>query len=191
MTRSLRGRIAPALLLLGLSGLLHAAPESPDAKVPEEDTPPPINSPYLNWQFNAPLAKVKEALQALMKEDGLSFKEDNSATGDFVTDLAEFDEKKFGVDVSIPPPRANPKYPWLQSIAMTSGRFGLQGKLVSMGPTSTRLDLRALLEIPAINSKVGGRRWVPRYSNGTIEHLYITRLSLRLLPPPASDGKPG
>jgi hypothetical protein len=181
MFHPLRSLPAAFLLLFGLASGLQAVPDDTQPKIPDEDLPPPITSPYLNWQFDAPKAKTWEALQALIKEDGLTIKEKNDTAGSFVTELLEFDEKKFTVDVSIPPPRANPKYPWLQPIVMTSGRYGLDGKLSSLGPNKTRLDLKAILEIAAINSKVGGKHWVPRYSNGAIEHQYFSRLSFRLL----------
>jgi len=167
---------------------LAAANSTPEPKLPEGDAPPAVVSPTQTWQFSGSLDKVREAMLALLKEDGLSIKEESRSTGTFVTDLVNFDTKKFGVDVSSPPPRANPGYPWLQSISVNNGRFGLEGRLVAAGPETTRLDLRALIEVTAINTKKGAVSWVPRYSNGTIEHFYFSRLGLKLLPPSSSDG---
>ena len=175
------------LALMGPWASVTAANSAPEPKPSEEDAPPVVNSPTLTWQFNGSLDKVREAMLAVLKEDGLSIKEE-SRGGTFVTDLVSFDTKKFGVDVSAPPPRANPAYPWLQSISVNNGRYGLEGKLVASGPETTRLDLRALIEVTAINTKKGAVTWVPRYSNGTIEHFYFSRLGLKLVPPPSTDG---
>jgi len=179
-----------SLALIGPGTALAAGTAAPEPKAQEEDPVPVVNSPILTWQFNGSLQKVLDAMVALLKEDGLSIKEENRTTGTFVTDLVNFDSKKFGVDVSSPPPRANPAYPWLQSIEVTNGRFGLEGKLVAAGPETTRLDLRALIEVTAIYTKKGNVIWVPRYSNGTIEHLFFSRLGLKLLAPPPSDSAP-
>ena len=176
-----------SLALIGPGAALAAGPAAPEPKAAEDDPLPVVNSPTLTWQFNGSLEKVRDAMVALLKEDGLSIKDENRATGSFVTDLVNFDTKKFGVDVSAPPPRANPAYPWLQSISVNVGRFGLEGKLVAAGPETTRLDLRALIEVTALNTKKGGVVWIPRYSNGTIEHLYFSRLGLKLVAPPPSD----
>jgi hypothetical protein len=173
---------------MGPWAAVAAANSTPEPKPPEEDVPPAVISPTQTWQFTGSLEKVREALLAVLKEDGLSIKDESRSTGTFVTDLVSFDTKKFGVDVSAPPPRANPAYPWLQSISVNNGRFGLEGKLVAAGAETTRLDLRAIIEVTAINTKKGAVTWVPRYSNGTIEHLYFSRLGLKLLPPPSSDG---
>jgi hypothetical protein len=171
-------------------GTALAAGTAPEPKAQEEDPIPLVNSPILTWQFNGSLRKVRDAMVALLKEDGLSIKEENRTTGSFVTDLVSFDSKKFGVDVSSPPPRADPAYPWLQSIEVNNGRFGLEGKLVAAGPETTRLDLRALIEVTAIYTKKGTVSWLPRYSNGTIEHFFFSRLGLKLLAPPPSDNAP-
>ena len=178
------------VVLTGLWAPLGASPATPESKTPEEDPLPVVVSPTQTWQFNGSLEKVRDALVTLLKEDGLSIKEENRAAGTFATDLIIFDDKKFGVDVSVPPPRANPKYPWLQAIAVSSGRFGLEGKLTGAGPDLTRLDLRAIIEVTAMNTKKGGQAWIPRYSNGTVEHLYISRLGLKLLPTPPSESTP-
>ena len=178
------------LALMGPWTSLAAANSTPEPKPPEEDAPPAVISPMLTWQFNTSLEKVREAMLAVLKEDGLSIKEESRSTGTFVTDLVSFDTKKFGVDVSSPPPRANPSYPWLQSFQVTTGRFGLEGKLVAGGPVTTRLDLRALIEVTAIYTKTGNVSWFPRYSNGTIEHFFFSRLGLKLLAPPPSDSAP-
>ena len=176
-----------APLLAGLVTLILCAPasgqaqEPSDKAVPDPEGPPPVSSPWRTWQFNGSLERVREQLEALMKEDGLAFKEQNKATGSFVTDLVEFDDKKFGVEVSIPPPKASPKYPWFQLNSMTSGRFGLEGRLSALSESQTRLDLRALLEIRAMDKKIRALRWIPRYSNGAVEQLYFTRLSMSLL----------
>jgi hypothetical protein len=175
-----------------LAGMLMALLCAPAWGGPEADTkedpsapldPPPVTSPWRAFQFNGTLQQVREHLEALLKEDGLTLKEQNKNTGSFLTDLVEFDEKKFGVDVSTPPPKASPKYPWFQTIEMTSGRFGFEGRLSPLAEGQTRLDLRALLEIRAMDKKLRGMRWVPRYSNGSIEQVYFTRLALSLLQP--------
>jgi len=178
------------LVLMGLGSPLIAAPGAPEPKTQDENAIPTLNSPILTWQFNGSLEKVRQALLAILKEDGLSIKEENRGTGAFVTDLVNFDSKKFGVDVSLPPPRANPQYPWLQSIAVNSGRFGLDGKLTVAGAENTRLDLKAIIEVTAMSTKKGGTFWIPRYSNGTIEHLYFSRLGMKLLPSPAGESAP-
>ncbi|MCI0656113.1 MAG: hypothetical protein L0170_03480, partial [Acidobacteria bacterium] len=100
------------------------------------------------------------------------------------------DSKRFGVDISIPPPRANAKYPWLQNIAVTSGRYGLEGKLSVAGPEVTRLDLKALIEVTAMNARKGTTAWVPRFSNGTVERFYFSNLGMKLLATPTGDGAP-
>jgi hypothetical protein len=145
--------------------------------------PPPVTSPWRTFQFNGTPQQVRERLEALMKEDGLTVKEQNKDAGSFLTDLVEFDDKKFGVDVSIPPTKASPKYPWFQMNEMTSGRFGLEGRLSPLGEGQTRLDLRALLEIRAFDRRIHAMRWIPRYSNGSVEQVYFTRLALSLLQP--------
>lgn len=175
------------LALLGLWAPLLATPE---AKSQEEDPIPVVNSPTQTWQFNGNLERVREALLAMLKEDGLSIKEENRSNGTFVTDLVNFDSKRFGVDISIPPPRANAKYPWLQNIAVTSGRYGLEGKLSVAGPEVTRLDLKALIEVTAMNARKGTTAWVPRFSNGTVERFYFSNLGMKLLATPTGDGAP-
>ena len=178
------------LVLLGFSAPLLATSGSPDAKNTEEDPLPVVNSPTQSWQFKGSLEKVREALLAVLKEDGLSIKEENRSAGTFVTDLVAFDSKRFAVDISIPPPRANDKYPWLQSIAVLSGRYGLEGKLSAEGPETTRLDLKALIEVTAMNAKKRTMAWVPRLSNGTVERSFFSDLGLKLLATPSSDSAP-
>jgi hypothetical protein len=175
------------LVVLGSWAPLFAAPE---AKTQEEDPIPVVNSPIQSWQFNGNLERVREAFLALLKEDGLSIKEENRSNGTFVTDLVSFDSKKFGVDISIPPPRANAKYPWLQSIAVNSGRYGLEGKFSVAGAELTRLDLKALIEVTAMNARKGTTAWVPRLSNGTVERFYFSNLGMKLLATPTTDGAP-
>jgi len=179
--------LAAILVLWGLGGALAVASEAPEAKEQDEEAAPAVISPYLNWQFNGSLEKVRESLQAVLKEDGLTLKEDAKSPGTFVTDLVVFDEKRFGVNVSTPPPRANPKYPYLQAIAVNAGRYGLEGRLSSAGPQATRLEIRALIEVSAINTRKGGTVWIPRYSNGTIEHLAFSRIALKMLAPASGD----
>ncbi|PYQ14125.1 MAG: hypothetical protein DMH00_02380 [Acidobacteria bacterium] len=174
------------LLLLSVPGLLLGAPE-PSAQKVEETAPSPVNSPWKTWQFNAPPERVRAELLVLMKEDRLNLKEESRKDGTLLTDLVEFNDKKFGVDVSIPPPKATPKYPWFQTNEMRSGRYGLEAKLSPLGSTSTRVDLRALLQIRGMDGKIRAMRWIPRYSNGAVEQQYFTRLSLRLLPSTVGD----
>jgi hypothetical protein len=178
------------MALIGLGSPLFAGPDTPEIPNPEEEAAPVLNSPILSWQFNGTLERVRDTLIDLLKKDGLSLKEENREAGTFMTDLVNFNAKKFGVNVSIPPPRVNPKYPWLQSIAVSNGRFGLEGRLIAVGPESTRLDLRALLEVQAMNTKKGELTWTPRYSNGTIEHQYFSRLAVSLPPPPSGESAP-
>lgn len=175
----LAGMLMALLCAPGWAGPVSESKEEPSAPL----DPPPVTSPWRTFQFNGTVTQVREHLEALMKEDGLTLKEQDKDKGSFLTDLVEFDEKKFGVDVSTPPPKASPKYPWFQTIEMTSGRFGLEGRLSSLGEGQTRLDLRALLEIRAMDKKIRGMRWVPRYSNGSVEQVYFTRLALSLLQP--------
>lgn len=175
------------LMLMAVGPAPGHASDSPDAKE-QDDTPLPVSSPYLTMQFSGDLEKVRESFQALLKEDGLALKEDPKNPAAFSTDMVHFDDKKFGMAVSTPPPRANPKYPWLQSIAANSGRYGLEGRFFSTGAQTTRIELRAIIEVTAINTRKGGTAWVPRYSNGTIEHLTFSRLALKLLPPATADG---
>lgn len=175
------------LALMGSWAPLLGAPE---AKSQEEDAIPVVNSPTVTWQFNGSLERVRDNLLTILKEDGLSIKEESRSTGTFVTDLVNFDSKKFGVDVSIPPPRANANYPWLQAIAVLSGRFGLEGRLSAVGPEATRLDLKAIIEVTAMNAKKGNIAWVPRYSNGTVERSYISSLGIKLVAAPSSNSAP-
>jgi hypothetical protein len=145
---------------------------------------PEVSSPWRTQDFVAPLEKVRSELLAMATEDGLTVQEgdkEEKKEGRFKTDLVEFDSNRFGVDVSIPPPKASPKYPFFQLNQMTAGRYGLEGRVWSLSPTQVRVDLRALLEIRGMDQKVRTLRWVPRLSNGEIESNYFTRLSQRLL----------
>jgi hypothetical protein len=175
-----------ALLLVMLATALVAEEEKPAPGA----LPPEVSSPWRTQDFVAPLEKVRSELMAMATEDGLTVQEgdkEEKKEGRFKTDLIEFDSKRFGVDVSIPPPKASPKYPFFQLNAMTSGRYGLEGRVWSLSPTQVRVDLRALLEIRGMDQKVHTLRWVPRLSNGEIESNYFTRLSQRLLKA-ANDG---
>lgn len=181
-----------ALLLVVISGLVspaltkpevregEAEPQAPDASQ-APDAPPPVSSPWRSWHYNATPEQVRSAFEALFKEDGLSIKLEDKKSGSFTTDLVEFNDKKFGVEVSLPPPKAGPKYPWFQTNDMRSGRFGIEGKIYPAAGADTRVDIRALLEIRGMDQKVKSMRWIPRYSNGAVEQQYFTRLSLRLL----------
>lgn len=170
-----------ALLPLALGAIAAPAAPMPEGEG-DSDAPPAVTSPWRTWQFNAPPERIRAELSALFKEDGLSLKEEDRKAGTFVTDLVEFDEKKFGVELSIPPPKAGPKYPWFQTNDMKSGRFGIEGKIHPVHGAEVRVDLRALLEIRGMDQKIRSMRWIPRYSNGAVESLYFTRLSMRLLP---------
>jgi len=185
-----RRRFPLFFLLMGLSGLLPAAPDLEEGKVTEGDVPPLISSPWRSWHFGAPLDRVRSELLSLLKEDGLTIVEEDRAAGNLLTDKIQFDSKRFGVDVSIPPPKAGPKYPWFQMNAMTSGRYGLEGKVSTLGPGQTGVDLRAVLEIQGMDQKIRAMRWVPRYSNGTVEQHYFSRLGFRLIPPPSGESSP-
>jgi hypothetical protein len=92
--------------------------------------------------------------------------------------------------VGVPPPKAGPKYPYFQLNVMTSGKYGLEGRLTGVSEARTRLDLRALLEARGMDEKIRGMRWIPRVSNGEVERYFFTRLSLRLLNPPSASPSP-
>jgi hypothetical protein len=146
--------------------------------------PPAVSSPWRTQDFPAPLERVRSEILAMATEDGLTVQEgdkEEKKEGRFRTGLVVFDDKRFGVDVSIPPPKASPKYPFFQLNEMTSGRYGLEGRVWSLSPTQVRVDLRALLEIRGMDQKERTLRWIPRLSNGQIESNYFTRLSQRLL----------
>ncbi len=171
-------RLAPLLI-----ALVGAA--SPGLSMPEPqespDVPPPVTSPWRSWHYNATPDQVRSAFESLFKEDSLSIKEQDRKAGTFITDMAEFGEKKFGVEVSIPPPKAGAKYPYFQTNDMRSGRFGIEAKIYPAAGSEVRVDIRALLEIRGMDQKGRAMRWIPRYSNGAVEQQYFTRLSLRLL----------
>ena len=171
-------RLAPLLIAL-------AGAASPGLPMPEPlevpDAPPPVTSPWRSWHYHAKPEQVRAALEALFKEDGLTIKEQDLKSGTFTTDLVEFNDKKFGVELSIPPPKAGAKYPWFQTNDMRSGRFGIEGKIFPAAGEDVRVDIRALLEIRGMDQKVKSMRWIPRYSNGAVEQQYFTRLSLQLL----------
>ena len=177
----------PALLLmlLSFSSPLPAGTETPESEPPQSEGPPPVTSPWRNMMYAAPLERVRAELLALVAEDGLAVTREDRSDGSFATGLVEFNDKKFGVDVSVPPPKMSNKYPYAQLITMTSGRYGLEGRLAEESPGRTRLDLRALLEIRGHDHKALAMRWIPRYSNGEVERNYFTRLHLRLLKAPA------
>ena len=172
-----------APLLIALVALAGAA--SPGLPMPETqeapDGPPPVTSPWRSWHYNATPEQVRAAFEALFKEDGLTVKEQDRKSGTFTTDMAEFNDKKFGVELSIPPPKAGPKYPYFQTNDMRSGRFGIEGKIYPAAGADVRVDIRALLEIRGMDQKVKTMRWIPRTSNGAVEQQYFTRLSLHLL----------
>jgi hypothetical protein len=170
-----------------LSMLLLPASAISEEKHPPDEGPPQVVSPWQSLDFNGSLERVHADLFALIKEQGLTVTAEDEKKGSFVTDLVEFDDKKFGVDVGVPPPKAGPKYPYFQLNTMTSGKFGLEGHLVSTPDGRTHLDLRALLETRGMDEKIRGMRWIPRVSNGEVERYFFTRLSLKLLNPP-SDG---
>jgi hypothetical protein len=164
--------------------VLATALQAQEEKPPPAAALPQVSSPWRTQDFTAPLERVRTELLAMATEDGLTVQEgdkEEKKEGRFRTDLVDFDSKRFGVDVSIPPPKANPKYPFFQLNAMTSGRYGLEGRVWSLSSTQVRVDLRALLEIRGMDQKVHALRWVPRFSNGEIEANYFTRLSQRLL----------
>ena len=181
-----------ALLLIVLSSLTSPGwtrPESQEAEKapqPSED-PPPVNSPWRTWHYNATPQQIRSAFETLFKEDGLSVKQEDKKSGTFMTDRVEFNDKKFGVEVSLPPPKAGPKYPWFQTNDMRSGRFGIEGRIYPASGSEVRVDIRAMLEINAVDQKVKSMRWVPRYSNGAVEQQYFTRLSMILLASAGQD----
>jgi hypothetical protein len=181
------GSIALGALLVSLLQTSPARPAAPENKAPEEGGPPPVSSPWQSWQFNGSLEKVRSELLALCREDGLAPDHEDPKSGSFRTGMVEFNDKKFGVDVSVPPPKASPKYPYFQLNDMTAGRYGLEARLSPGASGQTHLDLRALLEIQGMDQKIRAMRWIPRISNGEVERYYFTRLALRLLNPPA-DG---
>jgi len=159
----------------------------PEPEPQQENGPPSVSSPWKNQQFDAPLERVRSELLALIQEDGLALVREERKDGTFATGWVDFDNKKFGVDVSIPPPKLTSKYPYAQPNSMTSGRYGLEGRLSRVSPLQTRLDLRAFLEIRGVDRKAYVTRWIPRLSNGEVERQYFTRLSLRLLKPPGGS----
>ena len=175
-----------SMVLLFVTILIAPAQEdvTPEPVPRQDNSPPPVSSPWRSQQFDAPLEKVRSEILALIQEDGLALVREDRKDGTFTTGLADFDGKKFGADVSIPPPKISARYPYAQTIVMTSGRYGLEGRLSRTSPVRTRLDVRALLEIRAADRKAYTTRWVPRLSNGEVERQFFTRLSLRLLKPP-------
>lgn len=173
--------LLPLLVLLAPGA--GAVAQEPEPAQEVSPLPPPVSSPWRTAQFAAPLEKVRAELTALIQEDRLAVTGEEKEVGTFVTGMVEFDDKKFGVDVSIPPPKLSNKYPYAQLNTMTSGRYGLEGRLQEVAPGQIRLDLRALLETRGLDHKAGTMRWIPRVSNGEVERNYFTRLSLRLLRP--------
>jgi len=170
------------ILMAPATGAATTEPESQP-----EDGPPVVSSPWRSQQFNAPLERVRSELLALIQEDDLALVQDDRKDGTFSTGWVEFDSKKFGTDVSIPPPKLTTQYPYAQLNTMTSGRYGLEGRLSRSSPRQTRLDLRALLEGRGVDRKAIVMRWISRLSNGEVERQYFTRLSLRLLKPPGGN----
>jgi hypothetical protein len=163
---------------------------APGEQPAEDEGPPKVTSPWRTWHFNGPSEKVRSELFSLIREQGLTLTQQDKKEGTFGTDLIEFDDKKFGVDVSIPPPKAGPKYPYFQLNVMTAGRYGLEGRLERISDEQSRLDLRAVLEIRGMDENIRAMRWIPRISNGGIERYFFTRLSFRLMnPSPAASGK--
>ena len=176
---------APLVFLMFLSVPFAARKELvPGAKLPEG--PPPAASPWRDQHFNAPAERLRAELRALLSEDHLALREEGNEDGTFHTDLVEFDKKKFGVDVSIPPPKSSPEFPYYTTNTLESGRFGFEGKIVPERSNQSHLHLRALREGRAMDKRAGARRWLPRASNGEVERNYFTRLALRLLRPPAA-----
>lgn len=175
-------RPSPCIVFLLLIALAPALKAEGDKPTPGA-APPQVSSPWRTQDFTAPLEKVRTEFLAMAAEDGLTVQEgdkEQKKEGRFMTDLVDFDSHRFGVDVSIPPPKASPKYPFFQMNSMTSGRYGLEGRVWSLSPTQVRVDLRALLEIQGMDQKEHRLRWIPRLSNGEIESNYFTRLSQRL-----------
>ncbi len=178
-----RAVILLAALFLALPTLAASESPAPGEKPPQDEGPAPLNSPWRTSQFNGSLEKVRDAFLAILKEEGLDVTRGEEPPDSFVTSLVEFDKKKFGVQVSIPPPKLSPKYPYAQLNQMYSGKYGLEGHFSRLSAEQTRLDLRAELQILAMDEKARAERWVPRYSNGEVERYYFTRLSLLLLHP--------
>jgi hypothetical protein len=170
--------------------LLPASAATPEEKHPQEEGPPQVVSPWQSWDFNGSRERVRSEMLSLIKEQGLTITAEDEKKGTFVTDLVEFDDKKFGVDVGVPPPKAGPKYPYFQLNAMTSGKFGLEGRFSGATDGRTHLDLRALLETRGMDEKIRGMRWIPRVSNGEVERYFFTRLSLKLLNTPSDSSSP-
>jgi hypothetical protein len=177
-------------VLLNWILLVPAIIAAPIGTPAQDDGPPKVNSPWKTWQFNGPPEKVRSELFSLIQEQGLTLTRQDTKEGTFVTDLIEFDDKKFGVDVSVPPPKAGPKYPYFQLNSMTSGKYGLEGRLRPISAEQSRLDLRALLEIRGMDQSIRAMRWVPRISNGEVERFFFTRLAFRLRnSSPSATGK--
>jgi len=182
-------RVSFGVLILSflLSPSMGAAP--PEEKPSEDAGPPPVSAPWRTARFDAPVERVRAELMTLLKEDVLAVTFEETEQGGFVTDIVEFDDKKFGVNVSTPPPKLSPKYPYAQLISVTSGRYGLEGRLRLLSAGRARMELRAILETRGMDQKARAMRWIPRVSNGEVERQLFSRLALRLLKP-ASDGSP-
>jgi hypothetical protein len=159
---------------------VQVSPEAAPA-APEEGGPPPLNSPWRSYDFDLPFDRLKAEVFTLIRGDGLTLQSPDDASGPFLTGLIAFDDKRFNASVSVPPPRASAKYPYFQLIEMRAGRYGLEGRLTPIAASRTRLELRAMLEIQAMDKKENHLRWVPRYSNGTVEQDFFNRLNLAIL----------
>jgi len=178
-------RLLPILLLLAIPSMAQSQAQKAGKKADLPEGPPPAASPWRTWKLDASEERVHSTLLALLREDGLTPVEGDRSNVTLATNLIEFDNKRFGVSVSIPPPKATPQYPYFQLNVMTSGRYGLECRIAPGGPNQTRVDLRALLETRGFDKNLNVQRWVPRSSNGEVESNYFTRLALRLLSKPA------
>jgi len=134
--------------------------------------------------------RVRAELLSLFKAEGLTVAEEKRSEAILRTNLIPLDAKKFAVGVATPPPKASAEYPYYQLNAMKLGRFGLESHVVPRAPGTTRLDLRALLEIQALSKNQGVMVWVPRISNGEIEKVYLSRLSSRFKPQSTPSSPP-
>jgi hypothetical protein len=188
-------RVRATLALLAVATLLAAAPPEDPSETGEEPeggevAPPQVTSPWRSYHFDAPTEQVRSLLDEFLKSEGLVLQPGKSEDGTLRTELKDFDEKKFQRDVSVPPPRASTDYPFYQTNAMTSGRYGLEFRLDSEGESRTRILLRAHLEIRAMNRRARKMIWVPRISNGEVERQFVNHLTLRLLAAtrPAASG---
>jgi hypothetical protein len=124
--------------------------------------------------FDKRVRKVWQALVQAVEETGFPIEVADKEAGYLKTKLSLFGREQGWRRVATKPPAVSLERPLQQRMGLNSGRFFLEAAIGRV-PEGTVVSLRAYIEEEARHLQERRKIWAERYSNGTIENIFLDK----------------